>query len=118
MAQSSDPDIPNTVKRPQSAAEVLEEIMGAPDERIPRLVYRAHSLTTPKGDFSRVMGSSEVKGEDGRTTRHSQQRGESDRVPSAYKEICLKPSELGCYKDLSPRNLLGPVRYLCEERLL
>ena len=36
MAQSSEQDTPNTVRRTQSAAEVLEEIMAAPDERIPR----------------------------------------------------------------------------------
>jgi SH3 domain-containing YSC84-like protein 1 len=38
MAQSSEADVPNIVKRTQSAAEVLEEIMGAPDQKIPREV--------------------------------------------------------------------------------
>ena len=41
--------------------------------------------------------------------------GEGDRVLSVFKEICLKPSELWCYKKLHPRNLLAPVRFCGEE---
>jgi hypothetical protein len=37
MAQSSEADVPNIVKRTQSAAEVLEEIMGATRGRVLRI---------------------------------------------------------------------------------
>ena len=42
--------------------------------------------------------------------------GESDRVPSADNEICLKQHQLWCYKDSSPQAICLLRFVSCEER--